>query len=1350
MPSTRAYGWASYCRLLPAIAIIQMMVLASARAQAPATVTTLAITPATGQQTSVPPGSVITLTAAVNAAGRPVIRGQVNFCDTTPNYCTDVHLLGTAQLTSAGTAILRFVPGVGSHSYTAVFAGTGNLAPSISPTALATVTGSYPTSTALAATGVPGNYTLNASVVSAGGTLPPAGNVSFFDTTNANALLATQPLVPNSTHVTWNSIIEPISNEVVGYVVGDFNGDGKPDLVYPQFGQQDQLAVLLGNGDGTFTPAPQATSIGVNASQIVVGDFNNDGRQDVAILYFTEQINNVSIFLGNGDGTFTLAGTPTFGIDFASLAVGDFNGDGNEDLAETDGQQLNILFGKGDGTFTVGPPNTSANFINFAVGDFNKDGKPDIVYAGQQLTILLGNGDGTFHQGVSLPGADYPVVADFNGDGVLDIAGSVPVTDPSGPMDGGSVSIYLGAGDGSFTAAASLPVLLDPRNIVVADFNRDGIPDLAVADFQSNSNSTFIGKGDGTFAQASALSSGADAATALAAADFNGDGAADLLIPYTGTGLVLYLSQPTMTSVATATGITLTGTGTHLVTANYLGEGLDDPSVSAPIGLTPLTDPTPAVTLLTLSAAPASSAAYGQQVTLTATLTPYTAQGKPTDGETVTFYSGRYPVGTAVLQGGIATLQLTTLPVGMNELTAAYNGDQTFVASTSAELPFIVGGATPATATTLAITADGQPVTTVASGKAVTLTASVLVNGTPLVSLGTFNFCEASASHCADVNLLGSAQIIHAGTASFKFVPGIGAHSYKAFFLPTASYAGSTSSPAPLAVTGLFPTTTALAATGGVSDYTLTATTTGFVNAPGRPSPTGTVTFVDNSNQNTALATTALSTGTSAIDIATLAQVPAGSDPDSVAAADFNGDGIVDMAVVQPFTNGVIVLLGNGDGTFRPGVNPSIPEGQYIVAGDLNNDGIMDLVVTNGYDPLTVLLGVGDGTFTVLTEPSISNAFEIAIGDFNGDGLLDIAVITGQDAMLGVTAKLQILLGNGDGTFLAGQAISNLGTYPGPITAGDFNGDGKLDFFVPSFPAVVNGTILLGNGDGTFTAGPTTSPSMVGAMTAGDFNGDGKTDLVGGEDGLMVDVWLSNGDGTFTPIPTSIPSTLLAAPAVAADFNHDGFADIAIASGSGPATLFLGNGDGTLTQTTATFSSGLQQAVIADVNGDGLPDLLVPNYANANTVSVFLSQLTQTTTATTTGISFMGLDTQSVTAVYPGDANYQGSTSGAVSLLSAPMPTSLRLKASPAASSVYGQPVTLTATLTPASSPVHSSDGELVTFNQAGNVVGTAALSGGVATLTVSNLPVGSYSLLASFAGENYLAAALSSPWRTK
>jgi hypothetical protein len=1326
------------------LAVVQLVWLGFAWAQPPATVTTMTITPATGQGSSVAPGTVVTLTAAVSMGGKPVIQGQVNFCDASVSYCTDVHLMGTAQLTGAGTAILRFVPGVGSHSYQAVFAGTANSAPSTSTVAVATVTGTYPTTTNLSASGVPGNYTLSAAVVSAGGTIPPTGTVGFIDTTNGNALLSTQALVPNSTNVNWNSLVEPFSNVYGAVVPGDFNGDGKTDLVYVVSGQTNQLAVLFGNGDGTFTAAQNSTSIGVNASELVVGDFNGDGRQDVAVSFYTQQTNNLTIYLGNGDGTFTPGATPAQEISVDNLAGGDFNGDGNEDLAVTDGLSLHILFGNGDGTFAVGP-STTATFMNFAVGDFNKDGQLDIVYAGHGLTILLGNGDGTFREGVTLPSTGYsyaPAVADFNGDGILDIADTNAVEDPDFLMDDGFVSVYLGAGDGSFTASASLTVQLGPRTIVVGDFNRDGKADIALTNFSSNSDSTFLGNGDGTFTAAGTLSTGGNAAETLVTADFNGDGAADLVTTYT-TGLTAYLSQPTMTSVATASGVTVVGTGTHMVTANYPGSGPYEPSLSPPIGLTPLTDPNPVITVLDFVASPGSSGAYGQQVTLTATLSPYTAQGKTSDGETITFYSGRYPVGTATLQSGVATLQLGTLPVGINTLTAKYGGDETFVGSISGVREFSVGGPAPATTTSLNITADGQPVTTVAAGKAVTLTASVLVNGTPLISAGIFNFCDASAPYCADVHVLGTAQMTRAGTAAFKFVPGIGTHSYKAVFLPTSSYAASSSAAAALAVTGSFPTTTSLAASGDGSDYTLTATTTGYVDAIGAPSPTGTVTFVDMSNQNSTLATAVLGQGTPGIHVAPPIQVPAGSEPISVAAGDFNGDGIVDLAVGSDIDQTLTVLIGNGDGTFHQGVNPSIAGGG--VAGDLNGDGITDLVVPQGYAPLKVLLGVGDGTFKVLTEPSISNAFYAAMGDFNGDGILDLAITTGQDNMLGVVPTVQVLLGNGDGTFAGGQVISNFGggvgvPDPGPILVGDFNGDGKPDFAVSGTYLGIQ-AIFLGNGDGTFNrAAP--SPIIQGLVAAADFNGDGKTDLVGGEGSETLTVFLSNGDGTFTPLPSSIPGSILAPAPIVADFNHDGFADIAAATTyGGPVVLFLGKGDGTLTQSAASFASPLYNPITADVNGDGLPDILVPNFTTANTVSVFLTQLTQTATATATGITLMGVNNQTVTAAYPGDTNYQGSTSGTATLISKPLPTGMVIDPKPPTSSTYGKPVTITGTLHPYVTPVHSSDGEIVTFTEAGYVVGTGVLSGGVASLTVSTLPVGTYYLIASFAGENYLAA---------
>jgi hypothetical protein len=205
----------------------------------PATSTVLAMTSGGSGVTTVTSGSVVTLTATVNAGSGVVTPGQVNFCDATANYCTDIHLLGTAQLTSAGTATLKFRPGVGSHSYKAVFLGTPTTAASASANAALTVTavtgaGIQPSITSITPSGVQGNYTLTATV-SSNGSVTPTGSVSFVDTSNANAVLATATLAPvvvNPGFASGSTVLGQLSNlfdigDFLSFVAtGDFNGDG--------------------------------------------------------------------------------------------------------------------------------------------------------------------------------------------------------------------------------------------------------------------------------------------------------------------------------------------------------------------------------------------------------------------------------------------------------------------------------------------------------------------------------------------------------------------------------------------------------------------------------------------------------------------------------------------------------------------------------------------------------------------------------------------------------------------------------------------------------------------------------------------------------------------------------------------------------------------------------------------------------------------------------------------------------------------------------------------------------------------------------------------------------------------
>ena len=677
-----------------------LLTFATAALAQTSSITTLAVQSGGAPVTTIDAGATITLTAQVSSGTRLVFPGQVNFCDAAVPACADIHLLHSAQLNSAGNATFRFIPSPGVHSYKAQFLRTSSTAASASAVASLSVispgSAATETQTTITSSGQPGDYTLTATVTNTGTTFP-TGNVSFLDATNSNYMLGSAPLgvganglsfVDKSTLTTnpWPSSI----------VTADFNGDGIPDIATLDAVDQasntapGSLSVFIGKGDGTFS-SQYATNVESSPISLTTGDFNNDGIPD--LLYTGTWTGDVVVLLGNGDGTFRAPIIiKSFGFAAAwGFAVGDFNHDGNQDIATVDGWNgvVSILLGNGDGTFTESPqhPQAGDNPVLAVTGDLNGDGNLDLVVAnvfpraGSQapsyLTVLLGNGDGTFN---AAPNADVGVgpesilLADFNGDGKLDLAVS-NIGNGQGNDSTSNVMVLLGNGDGTFAPPASTNVIIYATAVAAGDFNGDGVPDLAVTLENNYVPNLYIllGRGDGTFDTVEAGESGI--ATAPAVADFNGDGRPDVAIMDQVSTVHVMLSEWGGAAQATVTNISPIGTGTHYVGATYAGDNTYSGSISTNIPLTA----EPIATILTLSTP--SSSTLGQNTILSSTLTPDAAQNHDATG-TVSFSVGSTLLGKANVAFGQANLPTNQLPAGNPCVTAVYSGDTNFATST--------------------------------------------------------------------------------------------------------------------------------------------------------------------------------------------------------------------------------------------------------------------------------------------------------------------------------------------------------------------------------------------------------------------------------------------------------------------------------------------------------------------------------------------------------------------------------------------------------------------------------------------------------------------------------------------
>jgi len=309
--------------------------------------------------------------------------------------------------------------------------------------------------------------------------------------------------------------------------LGDFNGDGKQDLVVVDFSDYT-VSIRLGDGSGEFSGST-IVSVGTNPYSVAVGDFNGDGTQDIAVVNSVS--NTVTIRLGDGSGDFGGSTEVSVGNQPASVVVGDFNNDGKLDIATgnyNSSGTVSIRLGDGTGEFSGSTEVSVGTYsLPVAIGDFNNDGKEDLAVGNlvsATVSIRLGDGTGEFSgtTEVSVGAAPASIaVGDFNSDGKQDIAVA--------NQNGNTISIRLGDGSGDFSGSTELSAGSGPESIAVGDFNGDGNQDIATANYGDDNVSIRLGDGTGGFTEGTNVSVG-DLPYSVAVGDFNSDGREDLAV----------------------------------------------------------------------------------------------------------------------------------------------------------------------------------------------------------------------------------------------------------------------------------------------------------------------------------------------------------------------------------------------------------------------------------------------------------------------------------------------------------------------------------------------------------------------------------------------------------------------------------------------------------------------------------------------------------------------------------------------------------------------------------------------------------------------------------------------------
>ncbi len=1056
-----------------------------------------------------------------------------------------------------------------------------------------------------------------------------------------------------------------ISSPGLGRVfTADFTRDGIPDIAAVA---ALSVTVYPGLGNGQFGTA-RVTS-GFAGTPGWVGDFNGDGTPDLAMSE-GEGLDDtgISVAFGNGDGTFQVS-QHVGALPYETVpAVGDFDGDGRLDVIGagcwgllSGGCGIIVLWGTATGPFDkstfgvdLGPSRVMHVFLG---ADVTGDGRPDLVwkqYQQNRFVVVPGLGSRTFDFANVVPNtsAGEPsqfASADFNADGKLDLA----------VLYAAGVGILYGNGNGSFQPVTSPAVVANASSLKAWDIDGDGRPDLST--LASEGVALLVNNGDGTFRRY-ALTAGvvephnSNTPGDYGGTDFNSDGLADFALAFTdgklgvnlglaSVSVSLAASSGTSTVsqavslTATVTPSTLTGSVTFYDGVNVIGGAMlaSGQAVFTTRTLAPGARTIRAAYGGTLMNAPAG---FSSPVSHTVNALPVTGLRTSMD------------VNPAFVPHGLAAGDLNA--DGRVDLVASDwtsdssygiflgNGDGTLQPAPGFPKSYPYPRYVPRRVQLGDVNRDGKLDVFLRNESE---TAIALGNGD-----GTFTSGPRDQDHplYTDVNRDGTVDRV-AGTYGVLTVwLGVGDRRGSELYVSTfsLSVASHNSEIAVGDFNGDSIPDVAMVTSAENRTYVLLGVGDGTFGAPRvlavGNAPTSPVIADFNGDGSDDLAFVNSGTGKVSVlpgngdgDFLTAIDTTIGGTLTQLAASDLTGDGRVDVAVISASEDRVLVLPGSGNGLFgtpRRHYAGTVP--MDLVVADFNGDGMMDLAVSSNADTqrggpgrINVLLGVNPAptavvldatpTSTTLSQPvtltaTVSPSVATGLITFN-DGATPLGSVT----VTGGQATFQTRL-LGSGTHLIAAVFSGDGTIYGPsasapavvtvaaadvpafapevalspsaasqVAQADFNNDGITDLVLCGFQA----TVLLGQGNGQFTTQTPLNVCGGGSnMLAADFNRDGRIDLATG-----TTVSFGNGDGTFQ---TPQQVTGVRGMVLTADFNGDGAPDLF----DSYACVFLNRGDGTFASAVQLSVDGTARtsfALAGDLNGDGRADLVLPA-SNAN------------------------------------------------------------------------------------------------------------------------------------------------------